>query len=394
MGDFDGLQPFWKVLNEAGLSVGLWAAFACREPVEINGYAASAMYTSKETPEDNRIRPRVMQYCKKDAFLARCFDGNPPPRLYPLTLEQQGYKYDVLLKNPELAEKAVYEYSFSEVLDNFEEELCYFFKAMKKANSERPVDVLWFFTPSTDLIAHFGMRGGNTNTLLLAYEILDGYIGKMEKEFQPENIVFISDHGQWNYGDLVKSSNQQVRREAFSSSENALWLKDGNLALYGRNGALIFTAHSPTGCFAVAGKDVRHCEIQDMRTLDIYPTLLELWGAKLPEGREGYVQDIFDRNCVNVEKMLMRESIQYKQIVLIQSHSVEITNAFINDLYYRTRFARITVVGESKYEEIFRGNPRVSNFLLMEKFDNNDFDEVYCGLYNEITKFMQCIRVK
>ena len=42
MNGFEGLDPFWKMLNDAGLRVGLWAADCCVKPVEIDGYAVSA----------------------------------------------------------------------------------------------------------------------------------------------------------------------------------------------------------------------------------------------------------------------------------------------------------------------------------------------------------------
>jgi len=71
-----------------------------------------------------------------------------------------------------------------------------------------------------------------------------------------------------------------------------------------------------------------------------------------------------------------------------------VTDIILNELYLENRFTHITLVGETKYEEIFRNNPRVSDFVPIENFDAEQFDEVYCGFYNETTKLMKHIRVK
>ena len=91
--------------------------------------------------------------------------------------------------------------------------------------------------------------------------------------------------------------------------------------------------------------------------------------------------------------MLKEDDIRYKNIALIQTHEVSVNDIVLNELYIENRFARITVIGESKYEEIFRNNPRVYNFLPIENFDARKFDEVYCGFYNAATKLMKHIRV-
>ena len=92
--------------------------------------------------------------------------------------------------------------------------------------------------------------------------------------------------------------------------------------------------------------------------------------------------------------MLKQDNISYKSVALIQSHSVEITGVFINELYLQNRFVQITVIGELKYKEIFLGNPRVFGFVSFECFELLQYDEVYCGLYNEGTGSLNHLRIK
>ena len=106
---------------------------------------------------------------------------------------------------------------------------------------------------------------------------------------QPENVIVLSDHGMSNFQELVRTSDERVRREAFAARDEVIWLPNGYIAFEARNGALLFTAHGLKGTFIAAGKDIRHTVLHEMRTLDVYPTLLELLGAAVPAGRAGYV---------------------------------------------------------------------------------------------------------
>jgi len=393
MKDFDDLQPFWKLLNANGFTVGLWAASNCVLPVPINGYSVSCKTDFLETPVTNREAPRMIQLCEKDKDISKFLDGNPPPRLFPRTLQQQGYVFDQLKQNLDLAEEAIKNYHFQDSLSNFEEELDYWFSCMKRVQYANPVDVLYFFTPTPDIIAHFCLHNDDNPILITAYQMLDRYIGNFLCEFNPEITIFFSDHGQQNFKELVKCSDPEVQREAFSARDDVLWFKNGYTAFLGRNGALLFTAHSLKGVFIVCGDGIKHTFINEMRNLDIYPTLLEMFNIKVPDGRSGFVADIFDKPVINSGKLLKPTEIEYTSIVLLQTHEMSIMDIILNELYLEKRFAKITIAGEAKYEEIFRNNPRVSDFVPIEKINHKDFDEVYCGFFNKATSQMSHIRV-
>ncbi|MDR1204311.1 MAG: alkaline phosphatase family protein [Peptococcaceae bacterium] len=380
MGDFDGLRPFWQVLNDNGYSVGLWAADDCKSPTPINGYAVSVRYDMIETPVENRAAPREVQLCAKDRFLSKFLNGSPPPRLYPQTLKQQGYTFEQLRHDADLAEKAIRKYHFQDALPNFEAELDYWFSAMRCVQRENAVDVLYLFTPTTDVIAHCCMYCDDNPTLIEAYKLLDKYISAFAREFQPENTLFLSDHGQQNFKDLIRCSDVSVQREAFAARDEVLWLKNGYIAFEAYNGALLFTAHALRGIFLAMGKNIRHTRIENARILDIYPTLLELFGCKIPDGRFGYVADIFNRPLVNVEKLMIDGN--RKLVAIIQCHAINIMDIVINEVYLADRFADITVVGDAKYMEIIINNPRVTAFVSFERFDISAYDDVYCSYYN------------
>jgi hypothetical protein len=391
MSDFENLSPFWKLLSENGVSVGVWAAHSVKRPEPINGYVVGVDYTSKETPDDDRIRPRTIQLSIDDNWVRDCLDGDPPPRIFPMPLKQQGYDYQEMPGNPALAVKALREYTFAESFENYKAELDYFSNALKKAQRTHPVDVLWFYTPSTDLIGHFGgIRPDDNETLLKAYDLLDAFIGDMVTDLAPEKTVFISDHGLKNFGDLVRCSDENISREAFGAIDQSVFLPGGFIAMYARNGALLLSYHSLYGCFAANGIGIKYCKITDMRTLDIYPTLLEMLDIKVPDDRRGFVQDIFCKDYVNKKILLKQEKINYLKLAVIQTHSVDITDIFINELYLQNRFYKITVIGNKKYGEIFAANPRVSAFIALEDIKlpqmMERFNIVYTGHYNARTK--------
>lgn len=390
---FDKLSPFWQKLNQKGLSVGMWAADCCVNPIEIDGYAVSAKYTMISGPTENRLAPRELQVCKKDKCILECLPGNPPPRIYPKTLAQQGYRYEQLQKDDDLAWKAVSDYHFQDAISNFCEELNYYYQSIKLAQEKYPVDVLYFYTPTTDLIAHCCMYCDYNDVLMQAYRLLDEFIGKLTRELQPETTLFLSDHGMINFKELVHCSERRVQKEAFAARDEVLWLKNGSVAFEAHNGALLFTAHALRGTFVAAGKNIKHTRLNEMRTVDIYPTLLELFGIQTDSDRSGYVMDIFDRQVLNEKRVLREKKVLYNSIALIQCHQPSITDIVLNELYIKKRFSKITVVGEEKYKEIFLNNPRVSDFVPYEVFDASVFDEIYCGIYDETTNKMNHMRI-
>ena len=390
---FRGLAPFWQVLNANGLRTGLWAADCCLTPIETDGYVVSARYEMLEPPAPVRTSRRTLQVCEKDRPILELIPGEPPPRLYPRTLAQQGYAFEDLRRDPALAWKAVQAYHFQDALENFREELEFFFRAICEVQRREPVDVLYFYTPTTDLIGHCAMYRDDSETLVESYQLLDKYVGKWTEALQPENTVVMSDHGMCNFKDLVQCEDEAVRRAAFSARNEVIWLPNGYIAFEARNGALLFTAHDLKGMFLVGGRDIRPSEPREMRTLDIYPTLLEMLGIPVPEGRAGFVQDLFNRPLVNRERLMRPESVSRRNIAVLQCCSPSLTDIVLNELYIRERFAQFTVVGEEPYREIFLHNPRTSGFLSYKEFDFTRFDEVYCGVWNEMSGLTGHIRV-
>jgi hypothetical protein len=393
MHDFNGLQPIWKVLNDNELSVGLWSAVCCNYPIEIYGYAISNRYEPLFSPQEDREAPRIIMVYEKDKDLLRFLDGQPPPFLYPKTLKQQGVTFKELQDNPDLIDKIANEETLQPLLKSFEDELHFWFDAMTKAQHMNPVDVMYYFTPTIDGLGHFASYCDDSPVLIKAYQLLDSYIGRLISEFSPEITVLLSDHGQQNFKYLVNCSDPSTQREAFSARDSAIWLKNGYIALEALNGGLLFTAHSLKGVFIASGKGIERTEISEMRTVDIYPTLLEMLGVKAPSGRSGYVVDIFDKSLINADMLLKEKEIRYKKIALVQAHEMSVTDIILNELYIENRFAHITIAGEPKYEEIFRNNPRVSGFVPFEQFNATDYDEIFCGYYNENHKLMRHIKI-
>lgn len=392
MSSFQGLQPLWQVINDAGLTVGLWQGDCLDDPVQVKGYVVSGRYTPIFTPSENREAKRTIQV--SDKRMESYLEGDPPPRLYPRTLRQQGLRFEDIQANPSLIWQVANEKEFQPMLDNFEQELAYWFGAMSRAQRDRPVDVMWWFTPTTDILPHFTLWCDDNPVLIKAYQMLDQYLGAFIQEFSPENVVFLSDHGQKNFREQIRCSNQEIAYEAFKAHDKVVWMDNGYLAFEALNGGLLFTAHSLNGVFIASGNQIRQTEVTNMRTIDIYPTLLELLGVEIPDGRAGYVMDIFNRRVKNIAKLVQPGALQHRQAALIQTHEISVMDVILNELFLSSRFLKITVIGEEKYEEIFRNNPRVTNFLPFEQFHPESFDEIYCGFYNETTGSISHIRVR
>lgn len=391
---FSESSPFWHLCNQQGISTGIWAADCCINPIEVDGYVVSAKYTMISEPIEKRTAPRELQVCKKDEFVLDYISGTLPPRVYPKTLAQQGYVFEELRQDDNLAWKAVENYHFQDAISNFAEELDFYYNAIVNTQKEHPVNVLYFYTPTTDLIAHCCMCSDDNDVLLQAYQLLDEFIGKLRNELCPENTLFLSDHGMVNFKDLIDCTDRNIQREAFAARDEVLWLKNGYIAFEAHNGALLFTAHGLKGTFVLAGKDIRHVRLNEMRTLDIYPTLLELLGIEVPVERRGFVLDVFNRSVKNSAKLLKEKEVRYQSIALIQCHQPSTTDIILNELYIEKRFSKITLVGEEKYKEIFLHNPRVFAFVSYENFHSEEYDEVYCGMHNEATKEMKHMRIK
>lgn len=385
MSEYNDLQPFWAEMNKAGYSVGLWAVDCCTQPVDIDGYVVAMEYELLSTPRDNRYSERTLQICEKDQWIKEYLPGNPPPRKYPQTLQQTGTCFNDLQIDYEAASKYTTDYHFQDALPNFDEELEWFYESMTRVQKEHPVDVMYFYTPTTDLIGHCALYKEQSETLVEAYRMMDHFAEKLWSEFQPENIVFLSDHGMINFKEMVKSQSDEIRHEAFAARDEVIWFENGYIAFEAMNGALLYTAHGLKGTFIIAGKDIGHKRISGMRTLDIYPCIMELMGIRIPEKRSGFVPDIFERSLINEDRKMPEKKVN-KKVAIIQTCSSSQMRIVINEIYLRDRFIDITVVGEQRYQEIFENNPRVYDFIGYESFKYSDFDEVFCGRYNDDNK--------
>jgi len=386
MPEIETEKPFWRMLNQNGITTGLWAGSLMYPPTEVDGYVVSVERHFKEKDTDQRDFLTKLHLHEKDRKIFDIITGELPQRLYPATIRENGYKWEDFVNDPELAQSYLEKNHFEESLERFEEELLFHFGNMKKVYQRHPVDVMVFFTPTIDLIGHFSLYNGEYKVLKSAYTMLDKHIGDLIDELRPETVFFISDHGQQNFKDLVKCSDRQTQKEAFKNADQVVWLPNGNIAFPARNGSVLLAAHSLKGTFIASGKGIKKTELSDMRTIDIYPTILEMFDIEVPNDRRGFVQDIFDKNIVNQNILLKSENIKYRKLAIIQTHSVDITDIFINEIYMQNRFAKITVIGNRKYGEIFSSNPRVSVFMPLEDIDLTEelkhFDIVYTGLYN------------
>jgi len=399
MPDIEKQTPFWQVLNDNGITTGLWAGTLLYPPTAVDGYVVSLERHFKENDTDQRDFLTKIHLCEKDKKLWDVISGELPQRLYPATIRENGYTWEDFIKNPELAQAYLEKNHFEESLERFEKELVFHFDNIKKVQQKYPVDALVFFTPTIDLIGHFSLYDGQYEVLKSAYSILDRHIGMLIEELNPETTFFISDHGQENFKELVNCPDRQIQKEAFENTDQVVWLPNGNIAFPAKNGAILLAAHSLKGTFIASGKGIKKTTLSEMRTVDIYPTFLELFDIDVPCGRTGFVVDIFDKpNYHNTEKILYENQINYTSVAVLQNLNIAVMDIILNEIYVENRFAKITVIGEEQYKSIFLNNPRVHNFIPLQNFALDykqiaEYESFFIGVYDNKKRRLNHIKV-
>jgi hypothetical protein len=188
-----------------------------------------------------------------------------------------------------------------------------------------------------------------------------------------------------------------LQKECFGFADKSIWLKNGSIIAKARNFGLISCIHEMKGCFIASGQNFRKGKIDSMRSIDFYPTLLELLNIKTPLNREGYVLDIFEnKQIINEDKLITKYNHKIKNIAIIQDMEVPEFNRIINEVYLDNRFAIITIFGEEKYKNVFQCNPRVSYYKIIEDgiLDMNklqEYDKIFLSYRNNKTNELNYI---
>jgi len=397
--DYEKHQPFWKILNEYGIKVGMWKGLVTTPPQKIDGYMISGEANFEIDGEEDPYARTEPVLCGEDDHLRKyiSFDIKKPPM--PKSPEEFGYTWELIYNNPNLVDNILNENYFNECVSYFQKELTFYENNMVSMQTHNPVDVMFFYTPILDFIQHFTMHDPEYIQIKRAMKILDDFVGRLMNKLNPENVIILSDHGMTSLDEFFPDTPTEIQKEAFGWRDKSIWLKNGKIVTRARNGGFMSGIHSLKGCFIASGKSIGKGQIKHMRTIDFYPTLLEMFNIEVPSNREGYVHNIFkDKGIVNTDELLKVSNIEEKNIAIIQSIDIPQFNKIINEVFLDNRFNNITVFGEEKYKGILQGNPRVSSFVKIEnkKADMellSKFDKVIIPYLNNSTNEVDYIEM-
>ena len=384
--DYSNQQPFWKVLNSKGFKVGLWKGLNTTPPEIIDGYMVGGEYAHEKGEEDPETWSHEIQFHKNLSNYQEQIVGSPPKVAMPKTPEDFGYSWEELERNPELYLEFMTPDYFIESIDYLEKMLMYHLNNIKIINRKDPVDLFWFYDPIFDFLSHFQMHDSNKKVVIQALKVIDEFVGELITILNPENTIFISDHGQLSFGDHFPNMSIEQRKESFGLANQSHFI-DEYIFLPARNGAVLTAAHAPEATFIGAGPMFEKGRKlnNEYRTVDIYPLILEMFDCVVPEGRSGYVPNILTKE--NYTNEIYPENIQEEDVLIVANKPVYELNAFINQYFLRHRFHRIHVVTEEKYLPAYEVNPHVYDCFRVEDFLNIQSNYYKIIIPTENTKY-------
>lgn len=376
LNDFCDKNPFWEELNKKNISVGLWRAIATSPVQSIDGYmiGGEVFYEKGIEIPYCSIDPVVHE---NDKWILNELEGELRENPYPKSFKD---KYNNL--NKEETEKVVSglleaDY-FKEGYEFLKEELKYYKTNITNVYRRKEVDVCFFYTSLIDFIGHFQMHDTNKDIIKKAIKEIDNFIGEIIKEIGPQNVIVLSDHGMTPWHEHFEGYDRKVQEELFGLSEDAFWLKNGAIVIEGRNGGLLSACHGSRGTFIGSGPLFRNKKIKDMRTVDFYPTLLEMFDIEVPDKRQGKVLDILTKKRIKNEKIFLEEEkVNYKNIAIIQNIDIPQFNIIINKVFLNNRFSKIDVYGEYRYKNAIMFNTKVDKFYDINSIDKKEMFAKY-----------------
>lgn len=379
-------KPFWEVLNEGGLSVGVFNACVTTPAVSIEGYMASSDRKSRfsDNIEEGEVLTPVFNI--KDRHLQKYLKGELKFPERPKSPEDYGYTWEDIKADNDIIKEILSKDNYYESgLYYLEHVLDFLADNMKILEDKSPVDVMWVYTEALDTLQHFQSYAKNKRIIIEAMKKVDEFIGRVREELKPENIIVLSDHGISSIGSMLKHEDMEIQKEAFGWRDKSFWINSETIVSMARNEGIISGMHDYKGTFLVAGEGIRTTSMPEMRSIDFYPTLLELCNVKVPEERKGYILDILDKEEYVNEKLRYQEQCK-KKIALIQNLDVNLFNTVINETFLANRFAELVLYCEKKYESIFNENKRIDKVIGVDQIENlmlnDEYDLVVIGYHN------------
>lgn len=360
-------NPFWQELNKKGYKVGLWKALSTSPPEDIDGYIASGEYAFEEEAKDDEIWNDNIEFHPNLQELQDKIQGRAPEIIYPKGISHINVTDEQLKKDPSRLVQLMTEDYFEESLELLREMLRYNLINIEKANEYRKVDLFWFYDLIFDFLSHFQMHDPNHKIIIEALVIIDLFVGDLINILKPENIIFLSDHGQLSFGDHFPNMSLEHKKEAFGLTDQSYFVDD-HIFLPARNGGIMTSVHAPEATFIASGSIFKRgiALENEYRTVDIYPLILEVFDCLAPLGREGFVPDILVKESYSNEKYPSK--INKERVLVIANMPVYKMNSFINQYYLKNRFHEIHIIAEDKYLPAYDVNPQVEKSFSLSDY--------------------------
>ncbi|WP_252255063.1 alkaline phosphatase family protein [Clostridium sp. ZBS12] len=389
--DYKDKQPFWQLLNVNGISVGMWKALSTTPPEAINGYMISGEISYEADAYENPYASLESVFNEKDKSLVKYISGKVKNYPVPVSSDDMGYTWNDVLSNPKIASDILKDDYFHKAVEYLDENLKYFKSNIINMQQNNPVDVCFFYNQLIDYIAHFQLHDKKKKEVIKAVKLIDDFIGEIIDALNPENVMIISDHGIKSWNSNFLNATLEMQKEMFGLRNEAVWLENGSIVIRARNKGFLSAMHDIKGTFIAGGNLIKQIELNEMRTVDFYPTLLELFDINVPDGRDGFVLDIFKKkNIVNLDKLLHKNQVIRKKIAIVQNIDIPRFNTVLNKIFLSYRFYDITVIGEKRYKDAFLSNPRISNIVFVDNGTINrdellQYDKVIISYKNDMT---------
>lgn len=386
--DYKDKKPFWSELNKRGITTGIWRGLSTTPPLEVDGYMISGEinYELENNDEHNSIEPIVVE---KDLWILNELEGklnkNPIPRSFKKYYD--GFDKE---KSQEIISKLLNKDYFLDGFNFLKDELEYYKKNIVKVQRKNPVDVCFYYNQLIDFISHFQSHDLDKEIIKASIGLIDKFIGDIINEINPKNIIVISDHGIKGWHEYFLGYKREDQKELFGLSDEAYWLNNGSIVIEGRNGGLLSACHDIKGTFIAVGEKFQNKKIANMRTIDFYPTLLEMFDIDVPLDREGKVLNIFNKTKINNANIVLNEKEHNGKILVIQNVDIPNLNTILNKIFLKNRFYSLYVLGEKKYEKALKLNTRVKKFIkngtIGKKEMFETYDKIIIPYYNKQNK--------
>jgi len=269
----------WNVINKQNLSFGMIEGLVTYPAPKVNGF----FWSGKPWSGDDYIYPESLrQFVSKD-YPAPLLP--PPISHYGITDSFENApleKLQEILTNNYYAEFAPY----------LAAKLAWYREKMDALLNQYKVDVLYYYSLDLDLFGHFTQHPSCLQTQINTYQVLDNFMGSIIADYQPDMVLFVSDHG------------MQPTARAFDPYDVSCCLKgdyewcvrvlpDRTFVHPWTNQSIATGIHSNTGFYAFSGQNIKKDFNLDIDFLQIYPVILQALGLTIPSHPEGVPPQIF-----------------------------------------------------------------------------------------------------